>query len=200
MLQQYVSLINKFSDESLVPGSPALAAALMRETDEMHGIELHPQAWQALRSFAKTFPAEIHCHKRDAYEGLAALVPPKNKRGAILIDPPYEDIHEYKDVVKTTATVLKKWPNAQILIWIPLLGQRAKQKAAAAETMVSEISALTQEQVTVSLQIEDKEAAQGMYGSLIVAINPFWKFAETLSQSLAIVAPQLGQHCTWSVR
>jgi 23S rRNA (adenine2030-N6)-methyltransferase len=200
LLQRYKGLLSEYNDANMLPGSPALASQLMRQQDEMHCIELHPQAARALKRFANQSQANIHCHIRDAFEGLKGLIPPKVKRGAILIDPPYEQISEYKDVKIALKNVIQKWPTAQIMIWLPLLGKRAQEKAKAADKLISTVSGLDMETSLASLTIEDKDNAEGMYGSAVLYVNPHWTFAETLSKTLPVVAKQLGENCEWSVK
>ena len=199
LLTDYLSLLSEFQQAGKVPGSPALTANLMRPCDAMHCIELHPQAAQNLRRFANLSSSNIHCHTRDAFEGLNALVPPKVKRGAILIDPPYEQIKEYLDVRNACTAVLSKWPSAQLFVWLPLLGSRAPNKANAANKIIEFCDSLDVDVVKVSLTVQQKADAEGMYGSVMLAINPYWLFGETLSEVLPIVCRQLGENSAWSV-
>ena len=69
---------------------------------------------------------QVHIHHRDGLEGLNALAPPSPVRGAVLIDPPYELLSEYQSVTDTVNATLKKWAQAQIVIWYPLLSARAR--------------------------------------------------------------------------
>ncbi|MBO1255042.1 23S rRNA (adenine(2030)-N(6))-methyltransferase RlmJ [Alteromonas sp. 5E99-2] len=198
----YLSILNKFKNNNQLPGSPAVAAELMREYDEMHCIELHPQANQLLKQFVKSSNMRISCHKRDAFEGLKALVPPKLKRGAVLIDPPYEQLQEYQLVKETITEVTKRWPNGQLLVWIPLLGRRSPQKGKAAEALIHSLQQLKTEKcdvVTCKLSTKEKTAQEGMYGSALIAINASWKFKESMSKSLSCASDIMGPLYTWSV-
>jgi len=198
----YLSILNKFKNDNQLPGSPAVAAELMREYDEMHCIELHPQANQQLKGFIKASNMSISCHKRDAFEGLKALVPPKLKRGAVLIDPPYEQIQEYQLVKEAITEVIKRWPSGQLLVWIPLLGKRSPKKAKAADALIHTLQQLKTDKcdvVTCKLSTNDKSAQEGMYGSALIAINASWKFKESMSKSLSCVSDLMGSLYTCSV-
>lgn len=101
------------------PGSPAIARALLRPGDRMHLMELHPQEHAALeRGFRRE---GVHVHRRDGLEGLPAVVPPVPRRGLVLIDPSYEVKSDYAAVAALALTVHRKWPEAVILLWYPVL-------------------------------------------------------------------------------
>ncbi|HET8899201.1 MAG TPA: 23S rRNA (adenine(2030)-N(6))-methyltransferase RlmJ, partial [Rhodanobacteraceae bacterium] len=71
------------------PGSPLVADLLLREQDSVTLCELQPGEAEALRSLFRQ-RGRVHVHQRDGYEALRALLPPKEKRGLVLIDPPFE--------------------------------------------------------------------------------------------------------------
>ena len=201
-LDFYKELLRHHLKNKLLPGSPAVAAQLMRQQDCMHCIELHPQADIQLRYFAKNSQAQINCHKRDAFEGLAALVPPKVKRGAILIDPPYEQLTEYNSAKITIDKVRQRWTTCQILLWVPLLSKRAGEKSIASENL---INYYRREKANgnainiVELKLTDNEEDHGMYGSCIIAINPCWQFEEQVTSVLPHVVEHLGTDWQWSI-
>ncbi len=105
------------------PGSPYIAAHLLRPQDHMHLMELHPQEYEALvQNFRND--ARIHVHKRDGYEGVTALTPPRPpvpRRGLVLIDPSYEVKTEYETAAAFVYGLSQRWPEAVILLWLPVL-------------------------------------------------------------------------------
>ena len=118
----YVSLIRRLQSEvgkTLYPGSPFIAEALLRPTDSIHLMELHPREYDELRYWMR-YP-NVHMHHRDGYEGVLALSPPPVRRGFVLIDPSYEVKTEYALVAATVLKLIKKWPQAHVMIWYPLL-------------------------------------------------------------------------------
>lgn len=114
------------------PGSPALARALLRPTDRLHLLELHPQEHAALRR--SLGGPGVHVHRRDGHEGLPALLPPAPRRGVALIDPSYEVKSEYAAAARLFVAAHRKWPEGVILLWYPLLeaGLQAELLAALA--------------------------------------------------------------------
>lgn len=101
------------------PGSPALARALLRPTDRLHLLELHPQEHAALRR--NLGGPGVQIHRRDGHEGLPALLPPTPRRGLALIDPSYEVKAEYTAAARLFLAAHRKWPEGVILLWYPLL-------------------------------------------------------------------------------
>ena len=105
------------------PGSPALAQALLRPQDRLALCELHPEDRAAL-------VANMGRDKRlaivelDGYVALNAWLPPKEKRGLVLIDPPFEAPDESKRLVEALARALRKWPRGVYALWRPIKDAR----------------------------------------------------------------------------
>ena len=118
----YFQLINRMRAEigkNVYPGSPFIAEALLRSIDTIHLMELHPQEYAKLRFFMH-YP-NVHIHHRDGYEGVLAVSPPPVRRGFVLIDPSYEIKTEYALAAQKILKLVKKWPQAHIMVWYPLL-------------------------------------------------------------------------------
>jgi len=147
------------------PGSPALARALLRPADRVVLMELHPAEHSALMGALKGPNVEIH--RRDGCEGLLALSPPKPRKGLALIDPSYERKAEYDEIAGFTLDLARKWPDAAILLWYPILGtarhtrmvERIRDRAPT--TLVHEIAFAPH-----------GGRAGGMTGSGLALINP----------------------------
>jgi 23S rRNA (adenine2030-N6)-methyltransferase len=101
------------------PGSPAIAQALLRRQDRMLFCELHPRAFACLKanvghdSRAKAFAM-------DGYMALRAFIPPPERRGLILIDPPYEEPDELERAAEAAAHAWRKWPTGIYALWYPV--------------------------------------------------------------------------------
>ncbi len=100
------------------PGSPMIARALLRPQDQLTLMELHPAENAALR---RALAGSASIHQRDGLEGVLALAPLRPRKGLVLVDPSYEVKTEYADVAAFTLTLMRKWPEASVLIWYPLL-------------------------------------------------------------------------------
>ena len=161
----YVTLIKRMRSEirpTLYPGSPFIAEALLRPTDDIVLMELHPREYAELRRLMH-YP-NTHLHHRDGYEGLIALTPPVHRRGLVLIDPSYEEKTEFDAVAKSVSALQKRWPQAVVMIWYPLL-----ENAPHAEM----VSRLTNGDVPCFKQeIFFKRTRLRMKGSGVVVLRP----------------------------
>lgn len=187
MLNAYRDAITSFNDDGPLqryPGSPALAAPLLREQDRLVCLELHPADFPALKRF---FSADrrVHVHRRDAREGIPALVPPSEKRGLVLVDPPYEQAIEYSDVPRTVLAAWNRWPTGSYLAWYPLL---------AANGHVPMLRALAEGGVRKLLVHEVRlfPDAPGLRGSGLAWINPPWQVEDELREAGAWFCQHLG--------
>lgn len=133
-LQAYESALKSVENHfgtDYYPGSPLIAKHLLRDQDQLHLMELHPKEIAPLKGLMRA--SNCHVHHRDGYEGVLGIAPPKsttiqngkthNKTmaGVVLIDPSYEVKTEYGDVVTFVEKIRKKWPQACIAIWYPIL-------------------------------------------------------------------------------
>lgn len=115
-LAGYVGLVR---EAGLYPGSPALVRALLRSGDQLICCELHPDDARELRHrFAPD--KQVAVHQRDAWEALGALLPPRERRGIVLIDPPFEDPREFERLAAGLATGHARFRNGTFLAWYPI--------------------------------------------------------------------------------
>jgi 23S rRNA (adenine2030-N6)-methyltransferase len=105
------------------PGSPAIAQRLLRAQDRIALCELHPDDRAAL-VVNMGRDARLSIVEIDGYVALNAWLPPKEKRGLVLIDPPYEAVNESKRVVEALARALAKWPGGTYALWRPIKDRR----------------------------------------------------------------------------
>jgi 23S rRNA (adenine2030-N6)-methyltransferase len=161
----YVSAVRDLNNgklSPLYPGSPLVAAQILRAQDEIHLMELHPQEYSAL---IKTFRGDkrAHIHRRDGLEGVLALSPPVNRRGLVLVDPSYEMKDEYETIPDFAVKLLKKWPEVCVLIWCPML------PAGRHEGLIEKLRAnFPDPQIST---VEWGKKGEGMYGSIMAGIN-----------------------------
>ena len=101
------------------PGSPAIAQALLRAQDRIALCELHPEDRAALIANMGR-DARLKIVEIDGYVALNAWLPPKEKRGLVLIDPPFEQPDEPKRLVEALARALAKWPRGTYALWRPI--------------------------------------------------------------------------------
>ena len=108
------------------PGSPAIAQAMLRAQDRIALCEAHPEEREKLIA-ALGRDARVHIVGTDGYVALNAYVPPRERRGLVLVDPPYESPDEIARVEQSLQKALGKWPRGTYFLWRPIKDDRADQ-------------------------------------------------------------------------
>jgi 23S rRNA (adenine2030-N6)-methyltransferase len=144
------------------PGSPTIARRLLRPDDRLHLMELHPREHAALR--LNLGGPGVHIHRRDGYEGVPALLPPIPRRGLVLIDPSYEIKTEYAAAADLALTVHRRWPEAVVLLWYPVL--EAGRHGELLHRLHGAAGPVWRDEVTL------KGSGLRMQGSGLVCLNP----------------------------
>jgi 23S rRNA (adenine2030-N6)-methyltransferase len=172
---------------TVYPGSPLIASLLLREQDRAALCELQPEeAGKLKRLFLGD--ARIGVHHRDGYAALAGLVPPKERRGLVLIDPPFEaQEDEFRAIESALAAAYARWPTGMYAIWYPI---KLRQHT------LPFMRWFTQQKIPKVLRVElllhPDNSALRLNGCGMIIVNPPWKF----DQQLAELLPSLRQHLT----
>jgi len=116
--------VRQFYGDNAYPGSPMIAANILRSYDQLYFAELHPQEFTALHQNFKG-DKRIKSVREDGFEMALSIAPPKTKRGLVLIDPSYEVKTEYYEIPKRIKQLHKKWNVAVIMLWYPILPSMA---------------------------------------------------------------------------
>lgn len=180
-LAPYLDLIRPFTARGLYPGSPAIAAGLLRDGDRLAACELHPEDVEVLRANFRG-DRRVAVHHRDGYEAMLALVPPPERRGLVFVDPPYEDLDEAGRLGQALAAAARKWPTGILAAWYPIKDEIIGR--AIARTLVGA-------GVPRCLRAEFlRHPADGvrLAGSGMVFVNPPWRFDEELRRTMAALA------------
>ena len=146
------------------PGSPMIAAHLLRPSDSLHLAELHPQEHSALDLAMSPF--DVKCHLRDGFELAHALIPPTPRRGLILIDPSYEIKSDYSDLPRHIAQWHRAWNVGIIALWYPILTSGAHVP------MLASLSAAHPDALRHEVRFAPARPGHGMVGSGLFVINP----------------------------
>lgn len=156
------------------PGSPYWMAHCLRDQDRYVGAELHPEDYAALRvNFAEN--KQIQCHHRDGYEMLTALTPPPEKRGLVLIDPPYEREDEYERVVGMLRKAYRRWPGGIYALWYPIKDRPTVNRFHALLTETG-----IRKQLILEFIYADHMLGQ-LHGSGMIITNPPWMFSDRMT-------------------
>lgn len=159
--EQVLQAVRRDNGPSAYPGSPQIAVDLLRDKDRIVLMELHPQESNALAQSLGGTRAAVH--HRDGYEGLMGLAPMNPRKGLVLIDPAYEIKSEYEQVAQFVPKLLKKWAEATVLVWYPIL------PAARHEAMVEALTSLDHLRDEI---VFNTKRDHGMKASGLILINP----------------------------
>lgn len=175
-----VRALNGPANTHLYPGSPQVARHLLRPQDHLELMELHPAALTRLhRNFGRD--SRVHIHDRNAFEGLPALVPPREKRGLVLVDSAYEVKEDFTAVVELLKTCHRRWPTGIYMLWYPLIRHPLAERFTA-KVRGTGLPEILQAELRVEV-----DGFNGMRGSGLCIVNPPFG----LDQKLNVLLPWL---------
>src|SRR5271165_3780509 len=148
------------------PGSPALIAAGLRPQDRALFVELVPAEARAAQRQIESL-GRIRTEIDDGYAALKAFLPPEERRGLVLIDPPYESLDELKTMLRAFADAYRRWPGGIFLMWYPIRSamQRNMVHARFASLRIPKM-------LFADLAIHPDDAGLGLAGSGLMIVNP----------------------------
>ncbi|MFO0333794.1 MAG: 23S rRNA (adenine(2030)-N(6))-methyltransferase RlmJ [Pseudomonadota bacterium] len=167
------------------PGSPRFAAACLRPDDRAVLCELEAREADALRAEFRG-DARVGVHARDGYEALLALVPPREKRGLVLVDPPYEQTDEFDRLIVSVAGAVKRWPTGVYAIWYPI-----KHGGASDRFLIRMRATGIRRQLVAELTVKPDDSPLGLNGAGLLFVNPPWQLDAELRSALAWLQPRL---------
>ncbi|HWA17648.1 MAG TPA: 23S rRNA (adenine(2030)-N(6))-methyltransferase RlmJ [Devosia sp.] len=164
------------------PGSPLLARKLFRPQDRLSALELHPEDAKKLKAlFAGD--VQVRATELDGWLALGAYVPPKEKRGIVLVDPPFEEEGEWGRLVEGLRIAHRKWATGIYALWYPLK-ERREINAFIANLKATEITRMLRAELLV-----DTPRDGTLFGSGMIVVNPPF----TLEAELNAVLPALAK-------
>jgi 23S rRNA (adenine2030-N6)-methyltransferase len=168
------------------PGSPLLIRALLRPSDHLLCCELHPDDHAALRRLFAGDP-QVAVHLRDGWEALGALLPPRQRRGLVLIDPPYEAPDEFDRLLQGLRTGHSRFRTGVFAAWYPIK-HRAPVRAFHAALHASGL----RDVVAAELLLREPMDPARLNGCGVVVINPPYRFEAEAAPILAALLDRLG--------
>lgn len=159
-LDVYLNVVKDNLKNNIYFGSPKIEEFFVRQQDTLILSELHPTEFQNLKNNFHKTSKNVQIHNRNGWEMIKALTPPKTKRGAVLIDPSYEQKEDYDIAAKTISFINKKWSNGIILLWYPLLKYRQDEINFMIQSICNNVKENNQNTEIVNLQlcIADKDS------------------------------------------
>jgi 23S rRNA (adenine2030-N6)-methyltransferase len=191
LLHPYLDVIgalNARGEIKLYPGSPALIRAWLRPQDRLLACELHPNTYRALSATLRR-DVRIKTLEIDGWTALKAYVPPKERRGLVLVDPPFERDDEFHNLAKSFAAAHRKWPTGIYALWYPIKG-RSGPDAFAKRLRRLAIAKILRAELVVSTMSDPTR----LNGSGLILVNPPW----TLEGELKILLPALAGILGWA--
>ncbi len=169
------------------PGSPWIARHLLRRQDRLTAVELHPEDAAAL---ATVFAGDIQVRTiaLDGWLALGAFVPPKERRGLVLIDPPYEETDEFTRLLDGFINAHRRWPTGIYCLWYPV-----KDLVAVDRLRMRLARSGIRRLLRAELTVRARGAGGTFNGTGLVICNPPWQFAERLAALIAGLVPILAQ-------
>jgi len=196
LLADYVAQVRRYNPDGRLrhyPGSPWLTLDALRERDRLRLFEMHPTESDVLvgnlEQLDKAALRQTTIYATDGFEGMKALLPPPPRRGLVLLDPSYEDKHDYKRALTAVKEGIKRFATGTYAVWYPLVQRReATELARHLENLQ------VKNWLHVSLAVK-KPASDGfgLHGSGMFMVNPPWTLHAALKEAMPALARLLAQ-------
>lgn len=172
---------------TIYPGSPWIIQHMLRREDRLITSELHPRTHKSL---VDVLGKDVRCKALalDGWLALRANVPPKERRGLVLIDPPFELTDEFETFARELVAAHTKWPTGTYIGWYPL-----KDRAAADLFLNRLVGAGILRILRLELSVDRSERAGGLSATGLVIINPPWTLAGDMEGLLKQLSRTLAQ-------
>src|SRR6202166_4906943 len=189
LVSPYLDIVRAFNPQAALeayPGSPLIARALLRPQDRLTACEVEPKARKRLIDALRR-DTQARVVDLDGWLALPAFVPPKERRGLVLIDPPYEQKDEFDRLAAGFSEAFAKWPTGSFMLWYPVKSRRAT------DTLARHVTEAVGAGPSPGkcLRLEFSVAPQAIGGALasagLLIVNPPW----TLIGELKAILPEL---------
>jgi 23S rRNA (adenine2030-N6)-methyltransferase len=151
---------------SCYPGSPLIVRHLFRKQDRLSAIELHPEEASALKGlFEGDFQTRVL--ELDGWLALGAHLPPKERRGLVLVDPPFEKEGEFDRLVEGLKKAHRRWPGGIYGLWYPIKDRAEvnRFRADLADTGIAKI-------LDIRFEIRAPSPQPRLDGTGMIVVNP----------------------------
>lgn len=192
-LQKYIRLVqtqNHPNKLAIYPGSAQIAVSMARAQDSVHLLELHANAYQALKQSYDS-DAKVHIHQGDSYQQILGLLPPKERRGLVIIDPPFEVNNEFDQLATFISKALARFAHGSYLIWYPI-----KQLASLAAFKERIKTYCQKPPLCIEAWLCNPLPPKGLAATGLLLINPPFGICEQVSQDLPWLIARFSQDPT----
>jgi 23S rRNA (adenine2030-N6)-methyltransferase len=183
-LEAYLELAG---DAARYPGSPLIAARMLRANDRLIAIEKHPEEFAALKTALYPF-ARARAVEGDGFALLAGLLPPQERRGLVLIDPPYESGEDFAAAARAVAAAMKRFATGIVMVWFPVKS-KAEADGFCGEVLASGVTKALRIDVSVeAVKSGDKER---LSSAGLLVINPPFGLDRDMATAFDVAGPLL---------
>jgi 23S rRNA (adenine2030-N6)-methyltransferase len=168
------------------PGSPAIIREMLRPQDRGILVELHP-ADHAVLAQRYHQVSNLKALNLDGWQALSAMIPPKEKRGLVLIDPPYEKPGELERLARELASAVGKWPSGIYAGWYPIKRQREVDDA------LAPLACLPRPVLRLEMRILTELPQPRLIGNGLVIVNPPFTLEDEMRALMPDLATRLEQ-------
>ena len=191
---QLVQALNAPGEITAYPGSPLVAAAVARPQDRLQFCELHPEERLKLEEHLGG-DRRVRISNVDGWDALKAFLPPPERRGLVLVDPPFEEQGEFDRIEHGLAEAYRRWATGIYMFWYPVKDTRET------ETFARRLARLGIGKILrAELAIGPVSTTGALSACGVVVVNPPWKLESELSQMLPALADRLGSGATRQYR
>ena len=196
LIMPYLDIVRAFNPQpgqlKTYPGSPLIARALLRPQDRLTACELEASARKALIGALRR-DAQARVVDLDGWTALPAFVPPNERRGLVLIDPPYEQKDEFERLAAGFVEAFAKWPTGSYLLWYPAKSRRATDELARQVAQAVGDARPPGKCLRVEFSVAPQTADAGLTSAGLLVVNPPWTLASELKAILPELEKPLGQ-------
>jgi 23S rRNA (adenine2030-N6)-methyltransferase len=188
LVHAYLNLVRAQNGSQTYPGSPLIAAQLLRDHDRLMLCEVQDAEVASLRQlFARD--GRVAVHQRDGYQAMSALLPPPEKRGLVLIDPPFEaQEQEYRVIEEALAAAHKRFANGVYAVWYPI---KLRQSVLPFHRWLRESG--LRKVLVAEICVHPDNSALRLNGCGMAIVNAPYKLDRTLAEILPTLATTLAQ-------
>ena len=194
LLAPYLDIVRAFNPQTELtayPGSPLIARALLRPQDRLTACEVEPTARKRLIDALRR-DIQARVVDLDGWVALPAFVPPKERRGLVLIDPPYEAKDEFERIGAGFAAAFAKWPTGSYLLWYPAKSRRATDNLARQVARLAGAGASPATSLRLEFSVAPQAADDRLTSAGLLLVNPPWRLAAELKAILPELEKPLG--------
>jgi 23S rRNA (adenine2030-N6)-methyltransferase len=195
LVSPYLDIVRAFNPQAALeayPGSPLIARALLRPQDRLTACEVEPKARKRLIDALRR-DTQARVVDLDGWMALPAFVPPNERRGLVLIDPPFEQKDEFGRLADGFSQAFAKWPTGSYLLWYPVKSRRATDDLARQVAEAAGAGAQPGKCLRLEFSTAPRAAEAGLTSAGLLIVNPPWKLLDELKAILPELEKPLGQ-------